>query len=141
MEYTDRLNARIDAYIAQVEDLMSKKGAFDGLFGLGHHPKNDPCHMTFFEDVVKLVGECVASSPSSEEADSLAETLIKADAVRGDLPEVQMMYIPMQGQVIPLIPYMSEEKKAELGAWFVQAVPKKMRLPIQKDLCKALGVR
>lgn len=141
MEYSDRLNARIDAYIAQVEDLMSKKGAFDGLFGLGHHPKNDPCHSVFFEDVVKLVSECAASSPSQEEADALAETLIKADAVRGNLPEVQMMYVPMQGQVVPLVPFMSESKKKELGEWLSASVPRRMRLPVQKDACKALGVK
>ncbi|MDO5445163.1 MAG: hypothetical protein Q4F31_06030 [Eubacteriales bacterium] len=141
MEYTDRLNARIDAYIATVQELLSKKGAFDGIFGLGHHPKNDPCHSVFYEDVVKLVSECVESSPSSEEADSLAETLLKADSVRGDLPEVQMMYIPLQGQIIPLIPFMSEAKKKELGEWYAQAVPKRMRLPVQKNACKALGVK
>ena len=141
MEYTDRLNARIDEYIAKVEDLMLKKGAFDGLFGLGHHPKNDPCHGVFYEDVKKLVDEFVAGSHTEEEAESLAETLIKADSVRGNLPEVQMMYIPIQGLVIPLVPMLSEAKKKELGEWYVKYVPRRMRMPVQNNLCKALGVK
>ena len=141
MEYTDKLNAMIDEYIAHVEELMAKKGAFDGLFGLGHHPKNDPCHAVFYDDVKKLVDEFVAGEHTTEEVDSLAETLIKADAVRGDLPEVQMMYIPIQGLAIPLVPSMSESKKKEIGEWYVKYVPRRMRMPVQANLCKALGVK
>ena len=141
MIYSDRLNERIDQYVEKVNYLMANKKAFDGIFGLGHHPKDDPCHGVFFDDVHKLVEECIASSPSAEEADALAETLIKADSVRGNLPEVQMMYIPIQGQVIPLIPFMSQEKIQELGKWFSESVPRRMRMPIQRDLCKALGVK
>lgn len=141
MIYADRLNSRIDQYIDRVNALMANKGMFDGVFGLGHHPKNDPCHVEFFEDVKKMVSECVAESPSAEEADSFAETLIKANAVRGDLPEVQMMYIPIQGLAVQLVPYMSEAKKKELGEWFSNSVPKRMRMPVQRDLCKAFGVK
>lgn len=141
MEYTDRLNTRIDEYIARVNDLMSKKRAFDGMFGLGHHPKNDPCHAEFYDDVKAMVDEFVSGEHTTEEVDSLAETLIKADAVRGNLPEVQMMYIPIQGLVIPLVPKMSEGKKKELGEWYVKYVPRRMRMPVQVNLCKALGVK
>jgi len=139
MTYTERLNERIDAYIAQVNDLMANKRVFDGIFGLGHHPKNDPCHVVFYEDVKKMVEECVADKPSAEEVDEFAESLLKAEKTRGNLSEIQMMYIPIQGLVLQLIPMMSNAKKQELGAWYSKAVPRRMRFPVQRDVCKALG--
>ena len=141
MTYTERLNERIDAYIARVQDLMANKHAFDGMFGLGHHPKNDPCHLEFYQDVKKMTEDCVAEPPDTAEVDEFAETLLRAHQDRGDLPEVQMMYIPIQGLVLQLLPLMSEEKKKELGEWYGTYMPRRMRMPVQRDVCKALGVK
>lgn len=143
MIYSEKFNLRTDEYEKQIDELMEAKSPFAGVFGIGHHPKNDPCHLVYYKDIQKMVDEFIASDPDAEEADDFAETLLKADFERGGSESFQMdmMYVPVQGFVISLAPYMSEAKKAELGGWFADAVPKRRRLPIQKDVCKALGVR
>ena len=142
MKYLDMINSRLTQYEEKVDFLMKNKGKFDGVFGLGHHPKNDPCHIEFYNDIKKIT-EDIADDPSvtAEETDAVVEIIIKADSVKNSISGCTLMYVPMQGLAVPLISGMSEAKRNELGAWYSENNPRRMRLPVQNDVCKAFGVK
>lgn len=141
MSYKERFDELTNAYIERVSMLMKNKAPYAGIFGIGHHPKDDACHLEYYNTIKSLVEECCASSPSSDEADELAEALMKCDSELKEKAEIEMMFIPLQGFVKELVPFMSADKKSELSDWYKNYLPKKyLRFPVQNELCRALGI-
>ena len=141
MSFKEKYDELTAEYLKTVDTLMANKRAFDGVFGLGHHPKDDKCHGEYYYNVKGLVDECIASG-SAGEADEFFEALIKQDAVNPSGEDIQLMFVPLQGLAETLLPKVSEAKKAECAEWYKNYLPKRfLRLPVQNNLAKALGIK
>ena len=138
MEYFEAINRLMDDYIAEVRNILSNLRLCDGIFGMGNDPKKNPCHMNFYYELEKLVASSVSSEPTEEDAFASAELLIKAPDEKACAPVARCTLVATRKMAIQFIPYLTAEHKDELKRWFDDNVPRRTRMPIEKDVYDAL---
>ena len=120
-------------YGSAVQTLQKNRKMFDGVLGLGTHPGSAPCHDAMDKQVEAL---CREAAP--EEADALAERILHA-AFNWEGPEyARLMLIAVQRHLQLLLPALSPTAREALAAWYEKKYPRRLRLPVQEQLLKAL---
>lgn len=140
MAYLDEFKAITASYIETTETVFKKAPLFAGVFGIGRGPKDDPCHLDYYNNILAKAEELAADSEATEqEIFDCTEYLMKLESTSaGERQMVQYMLMTVQGCTKGLIPLLSEEHRTELADWFGKAVPRRMRLPVQNDIFKLL---
>ena len=128
IEYLEIL---IDDYIKTVETLKPKS-AFGGMFGFGGGTRDDPCHFEFYETFKTAIENDCEDDPYE-----ICKLLITAER-KGAPDKARFMLTALQRLAIPLVDRLTTEQKSEFIEYFDENIPRRMRLPIQKDLYKAL---
>lgn len=137
MDMLRQLQERYEAYDRETRELARKAPPSGGLFGLGEDPRKDPCHMRFYQDVEQWVADFRAAEPESREACQAVEWILMAAARRKGEPAYWFMYAA-QGLCRELIGLLDPEDCARLRALYDGSYPRRDRLPVQKEIYKAL---
>ncbi len=147
MDYTEELREILAEYDKSVEELEKNKKPFDGIFGMGRRPADDPCHDLMDRKVEELTRRAAGEIPSEEgetriadtaETDALVRALFSAaGAYRGPV-YAGMTLVAIQRHGMRLIPRMSGEAKSTLAGWYAKEYPKRRRFPMQEEICRLL---
>lgn len=120
----------IQSYIAEAQSVIDSAKPSDGLFGFGRGPKDDPCHMKFYD--------AVSDAASRGDAYETVSAIIKAER-NYECPKMcSWMLSAIHSLAIPRIGELSSAQREELRNWYDDNVPKRTRLPVQKQFYKAL---
>ena len=133
MEKLEKLREIYGAYIEKTVQLHNDRKLFQGVFGFGGRLGDDPCHAQFAEDVAAAVAEITA-----EEAYAALELVLKTPEEHKHNELAYWMLLAVHGKVLGIVEKLSPEEASGLLAWYEKQYPKRMRLPVQKDLAKQL---
>lgn len=113
----------------------------EGIFGFGRKLSDEPCHMELIEGVQKVAEAMAKEATSQEAAKAIRYILERPECYEKVAQSMYWTMITAQGQVMPLIPCLNKEDALEIYTWYNKENPKRLRLPIQNDIVKALKAR
>lgn len=125
-------------YIRKAEELEKNRKIGDGLFGLTPGPADDPCHERFAQELEALLKACAGSAPGSETAAEILRFQFAAPQVHQEPKSLYWMLIAVQGLGGALADCLSPAEAASLAAEYGALYPRRLRLPVQKQLLKTL---
>ncbi len=132
------LEQAYDTYRRDLEACEKKRKPTDGLFGLGKAVQDDPCHTRFDECVAEIAGRMCASGASAEDAASALRILLaRPDAESWPL-SAQWMLRAAERHALPLIPFLTPEAAGVLARTYAARYKPWDRLPVQKQVLRAL---
>ncbi|MBQ3373033.1 MAG: hypothetical protein IJG40_07870 [Oscillospiraceae bacterium] len=137
----DQIKKLTEDYISATDALLENRKFGEGVFGMPDSARSSPVHMEYYNAVEAAVNEYLSAAPQVEETDEAVRFLLMASEEYPCSNLATWMLIAIQRQALPLIPLMSDEKRAELYTWFNAHVPRLQRLPAQRDIIKALKKR
>lgn len=133
-----RVEALYQAYIRTAEELEKNRPVGAGLFGLTPGPEDDPCHDRFAAELDALLQEVCAAAPSSAEAAGILRFLFRAPDARRQPKSLYWMLVAVQGLGSGLVDHLEPEDASGLSKEYADLVPRRERLPVQKQLLKKL---
>ena len=133
MEKLKQLREIYGAYIEKTVQLQKDRKLLQGVFGFGGRLGDDPCHAQFAEDVAAAVADVTA-----EEAAAVMEYVLKTPEQHKDNGLAYWMLLAVHGKVSTVADKLSTESASALLTWDEKQYPKRMRLPVQKELLKQL---
>lgn len=137
MTYAPQVRAILDEYAQALEETARQRRPTEGLLGFGRKLGDEPCHEIMDRKIAALT-ETLLADDGAEDADEAASLLLRAEA-DGAWPEAaKFALIAAQRHLIPLVSRLSRNGAAEMAAWFEKRYPVFRRLPVQKQLLKAL---
>lgn len=129
----------LEEYRRDLEEYAKNRRTLDGVFGFGRSLRNDPCHERFDEKVRKAVEAFAAEEPSPSEAEEAVRFLLSWEAK--DLPDAaKWMLGAEERHSLPLIPRIGKEAADALYPWYKKRYRPWERMPVQKEVLKALKV-
>ena len=137
MDYLKQLQERYAQYTTQAQQVRKKASPLAGIFGIGGGPKDDPCHMAFYQDIQALTDAYLASGPSPESAAQVVDFLLRASKEHSSKDTYWFM-TAAQGHAKKLIPLMTPEACHPLLDWYLTAFPNRLRTPLQEELVSLL---
>lgn len=138
MQTVTQLQGLYEDYHQQVKKVRRAARAFDGIFGLGNDPRNDPCHEAFYRSVGTWVEELIAAGPDQAQLMEAAVWIVEGPSAYKDQESYWYMFV-CHGYLKPLIPLLSSENCRILQARFEEMYPKRERMPLQKEILKLLS--
>ncbi len=138
MKASEEFQTVLSAY---QEDLSVLEGSLrpgDGVLGFGRVPGNDPCHDLFDKRAAELAERWAEPDSDREEAAQLVRLMLRCDRELSLPVYAQGMLVAIQRHAMPLIPRLTEGEARELRSWYEKQYPFYRRMPIQKDLLRAL---
>ena len=135
---TEQLKKLTENYISETDALLANRKFGEGMFGMADSARNSPIHMEYYQAVETAVKEALSNSPDSTAADEAVQFLLTAEEAYPCSTLASWMLVAIQNHALPLIPLMSKEKREELFTWFNKHVPRLQRLPVQREIIKAL---
>ncbi|MBQ9663148.1 MAG: hypothetical protein IJV40_08380 [Oscillospiraceae bacterium] len=132
------LNALYDAYLENAIRAEQERKPLEGLFGFGRRASDDPCHERFAEDVEAWMKAFRESEPDSAAVREILSWVYRAPK---EYPEPQTAYwnmMAVQGFTQELIPILNREDAQALEAEFKATYARWERMPVQKQILKAL---
>ncbi len=148
MDYTHELREILAEYAKSVDELERKKKPFDGIFGFGRRPADDPCHDLMDRRVEELTQRAAGEMPGEDgeiraadtaETDELAEALFRSARAYHGPVYAGVALVAIQRHGMKLIPRMSGEARRALAEWYGKEYPRRMRFPVQEEICGLLG--
>lgn len=135
-----QLEAIFAAYDGALGEAQKKVSIFTGLFGSRDKddPRNHPCNREFYEKTGNWVREFAASNPAEAEVMEVCRLLMTAAARRKGRP-THWYTLVAQGYIKELVPLLSRENRQTLAAEYEALWPRRKRLPLQDEICKALS--
>ena len=70
------LRHALESYKQELEEVEKKSRPTDGLFGIGHSAKDDPCHIRFDENVGKTISKMCSAQPAPADAEQAIRMLL-----------------------------------------------------------------
>lgn len=139
--WLSRVETLYREYIRKAEELEKNRRIGDGLFGLTPGPADDPCHGRFADDLEALLKECCAAAPSSAEAAEILRFLFAAPEAHREVKSLYWMLIAVQGLGQILAERLNASDAELLAGEYGARYPRRLRLPVQKQLLKTLERR
>lgn len=124
-------------YDEEIRAVKAKAKPTDGLFGMGDDPRNNPCHMRFYEGVEQWVQNFLKTAPNAQSALEAARVIIEAPAAHRDGPTYWFEFAA-HGHCRDLIAYLDAAGCAELRAFYDENYRKRDRMPVQDQIYKLL---
>ena len=137
MSRREEFSGMMAEYDEAVTEVQKNRKMFDGVFGMGNHPGNAPCHDTLDRKIETLCREA-ADAPDAGQIRELLEAVYAAPLGWNGPEYARLMLVAIQRHTLPLIPLLRVEDRAELSAWYQKAWPRRKRLPVQEEVLKAL---
>ena len=133
-----RVQGLYASYLEQVETLEKNRKWGEGIFGLKGGPADDPCHDRFAEELEKLLEELRLQEPEAEQLSRLLRWLYEAPLAHPQPKSAYWMLLAVHGLTLRLIESLDAERARSLYDWYAAAFPRQERLPVQKQVLKAL---
>ncbi|MCQ2458258.1 MAG: hypothetical protein MJ142_05935 [Clostridia bacterium] len=130
-----------DQYRVNLDECAKKYKPGEGLFGIGHSIKDDPCHKVFDTEVSGAVDEIVARNPSSEETEEAVRFLFSQGKNNVYPVAAQLMLFAEERHILRMIPLLSDEAALRIYKEYAACYKRWERLPVQKEVYKALKAR
>lgn len=140
-EKLQALTEAFENYRAELDKLMQKRKITDGLFGFGHGIKDDACHERLDEQVLEIIKQIAENAPSSEEAEQAIRLLLVREDRTEWIKEAELMLRAEERHALLLIPFLSPEAAGEWYKKYNACYKPWDRLPVQRDVAKALKKR
>lgn len=137
MEMLQQLKERYEKYAQDAAKVFAAARPGDGLWGWGNDPKNDPCHMAFYEDTERWVREFLAARPRQEAVFEAAQFILETPAAYQKEHCYWFMYAA-QGLTREMIPLLTDGQCALLREFYDAHFPRRDRMPVQKEVYKLL---
>ncbi len=132
------LSALYDRYFEEAAAAERNRKPMDGLLGFGKKPQDDPCHDRFLDSVRDWLKDYSDTSPeSSSVRDVLSRIYFISDGLEQSGSAYWMLFA-IHGLTLDLIPFLSSEDAAALKDRYARSFPRYTRLPVQKQVFKAL---
>lgn len=125
-------------YEKKAGQVRAKAKPTDGLFGMGNDPRNDSCHMEFFETVGAWAKALRQEQPEPEHCMDAVEFLILAPTRCRNRDCYWMMFAAM-GWARELVPCLSAQDCVNAMTLMDRHFPPRDRFPAQQKLYKALA--
>ena len=135
--WLSRVETLYQEYIQKAEELEKNRKIGDGLFGLTPGPADDPCHERFARELEEMLKAC-ADSASGPEAAEILRFQFRAPQAHEEPKSLYWILIAVQGLGGALVDCLSPEEAAGLAAEYGALYPRRLRLPVQKQLLKSL---
>lgn len=125
-------------YLTETERLATTRKVSEGLLGFGKGPGADISHDHFSERLEKALNDMAAETPSPDTALAVLRFVYDAPLTYKNNMLAYWMLMGAHSLTEKLIPFLSVDDAAGLTAWYVEAYPKKARLPAQKKIVTLL---
>lgn len=132
------LKALYTDYAEKVKAVRRAAKPFDGVFGFGNDPRNNPCHEAFFAAGGQWA-ETFANSQPEQEQILEAALFILEEPLQYKEKECYWYMFASHANLKPLIPIMTGETAKMVLERFETLYPRRDRMPLQKELLKALA--
>ena len=117
---------------------MTVAGKALDMFGFRGARGKEPGYEEFYSEIKSAIAAVCAEKPDTETADGIVEVIFNARNLYADEEVQEVKFIAVEGTALELIPFMSGEKAAAICGYYSSLYPKHRRLPVQKQLVKAL---
>jgi len=137
-------NLAIKEYIDFNLELQKNVGMVRGImkiFGFGSGVERDPRHEEFFTEMKNTVRELCDSNPDPETAGAVIDTVFQTRPLYSDLELDDTIFAAIEYTAIDLIPFLSQEKAAEVLQSYQKTNPRTRRFPAQNKIVAALKER
>jgi len=131
----EQLKQRYLQYEKEAEKAMKEAGRH--LWGWGDDPRNDACHIRFYEDVELWVQKFEASKPNNSQLYNALYWILTVAAEQGTEATYWYLYA-IHGHCKGLIPMLEKEQKVVLKAYYDEHYPRRDRMPVQQAVYKLL---
>ena len=125
-------------YRQELAKCESERKPIDGLFGLGHAVKDDPCHARFDERIAQVVEAIRTAEPSETETAEALEILLAREDMQTWPSSAQWMLRAVERHALPLIPFLSPERADAFARKYAARYKPWDRFPAQKQVLLAL---
>jgi len=128
-------------YRQDLEAYERSRRPADGLLGFGRTMANDPCHDRLDEKVKRAAEGLRAENPPPESAEEMVRLLLLREDLSAWPVAAQWMIRALERHALPLIPFLTPETAGDISRAYEQRYRRWERLPVQKQLCRALQER
>lgn len=125
-------------YRAELAQAEKKQKPTDGLFGLGHSIKDDPCHDRLDERIAALVQQAAAEHIDAKLAAQALRLLYTQTSLYPYPESARWMLYATERHGLQLVPLLTREDAAELCREYGKRYKLWDRLPVQRQLHQAL---
>lgn len=129
----DELEKLYEDYLDLVAQLYRKRKLWDGAFGLGGGPADNPCH----EQLVHDVEAALAAMPQAQRQGAVEYILRESLAHKND-PVVYYTLLAAHGATLPYLKDLPVEQARQLRDWYQGAYPRRERMPCQDKVLAGL---
>ena len=136
--YADRFLRILDNYREELAKADQNRKPGSGLFGFGRGPGDDPCHEEMDKHVAELAAEMAADETDPEETASLVKAVFQAEQSRKWSEAARWSVLAIQRHMLPLISRMDPKDREETAEWYENIYPRRIRVPIQKQIIQEL---
>lgn len=133
----EKLKQRYARYTEEARKVRENAKPLDGFLGFGNDPRNNPCHMAFYEDLQQWAKDFSASGPGEAEIYEAVRFLLETPAEFREEPCFGFMYVA-QGLTREWIPRLTAAQCAFLRDGYDSRYPKRDRMPLQNEVYKLL---
>ncbi len=137
-EYVVKYQEIIDTYIDALAEADKHRKPGSGILGIGPGPGDDPCHVAMDEQVAALTAELAENETDPAVIGELVKAVLQAEQSREWPEAAKWAVLATQRHTIPLIAGMNQSDRKDILTWFEKAYPRRLRMPIQKQLINAL---
>lgn len=125
-------------YRTELAQAQKKQKPADGLFGLGHSMKDDPCHEHLDERIAAIVQQASAERIDSTQAVQALRLIFTQTSLYPYPVSAQWMLYATERHGMLLVPLLTKEDAAILCREYGKRYKVWDRLPVQKELHQAL---
>lgn len=137
-KYVVKYQEIISTYIEALAEADKHRKLGSGIFGIGPGPGDDPCHVAMDEQVAALTDELAENETDPAVIGELVKAVLQAEQSREWPEAAKWAVLATQRHTIPLIAGMNQSDRKDILTWFEKAYPRRLRMPIQKQLINAL---
>lgn len=127
-------------YEEKLSQAVAKAPVFAGAFGMGDDPRKDACNQIFYEQVGQWAAAFRESDPTAREAAQAANWILEYPARHRGSGTYWMTYAA-QKHVREFLALVEPNEAEKIRVEFVRLYPKNDRLPVQKEVLRALADR
>lgn len=135
------IEALYQAYVDKALQLEREKQPGQGLLGFGAKPADDPCHAAFVETVKETAAAFARQEMAPEDVKAVVGFMLHTPHMYREPQSLYWTLIAAQGAALPLIHGLTKEDAEQLQRKFARDVRPWQRLPVQKEIFRALEKR
>lgn len=135
------MQALYQAYVDKALKLEQERQPGQGLLGFGAKPADDPCHEIFVQQMKETASAFARQGLPSQDVQAMIGFMLHAPHMYREPQSVYWTLVAAQAAALPLIERIGKEDAARLQQKFARDFRPWQRLPVQKEVFRALEKR